>query len=110
MKKKDYYNYLQSEQWIDFRNNLKKKIPYCELCETTAKLHCHHLSYEHVGQEKPDHKKIEKWFLVLCESCHHLVHTDIDYQIANPLRNQRPIPKKKTLKKLKKMIKRKTNR
>ena len=107
MNKKEYHKYLQSEQWVDFRNNLKNKIPYCEVCGFTAKLHCHHLSYEHVGQETPDHKKMEKWFLVVCEGCHNLIHTDNDYQIANPFKNRRPVPKKRTLKKLKKMIIRK---
>lgn len=64
-----YRKYLESKHWMLLRKLLVKKDSRCAICnEITNNLQLHHLSYERIGFEK------EMDLLILCDSCHKLVH------------------------------------
>lgn len=65
----DHAAYMQSPRWEArkaryFRAHRRR----CHLCDGEHRIHLHHLSYEHLGDE-PDGD-----LMPLCESCHELVH------------------------------------
>ena len=67
-KQVDYKTYLQSDRWMAFAENAKRRFGYrCQLCnkhKDETVLHAHHRTYEHLGNEH-----IED-VTVLCETCH----------------------------------------
>ena len=70
MARGNYGDYLKTPEWGAKKN--RKLITAgnrCQVCGTTAKsLHCHHNSYERLGDE------LLEDFVVLCNSCHKLFH------------------------------------
>lgn len=64
--RKAYSDYMSDPGWRARRGRLVKDE--CLACGETEDLHLHHVTYEHVGRERP-------WELVtLCASCHASVH------------------------------------
>lgn len=103
MSKSQYHNYLKSEKWKGIRSNIIKERKACEFCLSSKDLHIHHLDYEHVGFE--DHRKMVKWLLLVCQSCHYKIHKDAKYRFANPFANKFPIPRQGVLRRYKTLIK-----
>jgi hypothetical protein len=67
-----YESYLKSDHWKAFRTkywNRHKNKCYC--CGSTKKCDLHHITYEHLGQER------QKDVKPLCRSCHDKVHAVI---------------------------------
>ncbi len=72
MTKENYQEYLKSNHWDNVRNAMRnlKKTHKCELCGNVNEvLEVHHISYEHIGNERQDD------LVVLCHSCHDRVHS-----------------------------------
>ena len=68
----DYYEYLQSKEWqIVRRKRLQIDGYKCQMCGTGKNLQVHHISYEHLGQEK----EIDD-LVTLCKECHQKVHEE----------------------------------
>lgn len=74
----DYYKYLQSEEWYNFRQKiLLGRGGMCEICNSTDNLRVHHITYENGVKVK------ENDVCLLCDDCHRKVHEIMDeYQIA----------------------------
>ncbi len=70
MTKESYREYLQSPHWKKVSGDARRRASYrCEECLARNKqLHVHHLSYDHLGEERPDE------LAVLCEDCHRAKH------------------------------------
>lgn len=63
----NYYNYLESEEWEEFRTGLIDKTNgYCELCDKYVgnKGHVHHISYNSLFKEE------DKDVIYICRECH----------------------------------------
>lgn len=63
-----YGHYINSDTWKSRAKALKKKRGGCEICGTKTGLHCHHLSYRNLGDEKDEDLR------VLCKDCHKKTH------------------------------------
>lgn len=67
-----YADYLQSDEWKSFANDLKKRRGNrCECCGSPEGLQVHHMRYTEDLKEEAD-------LFVLCESCHKCFHRCID--------------------------------
>ena len=67
-----YRKYLQSEEWqIVRRKRLQIDGYKCQMCGTGKNLQVHHISYEHLEQEK----EIDD-LVTLCKECHKKVHEE----------------------------------
>lgn len=73
----DYDAYLQSREWIQFRNSVLDLRPRCESCNLSRSwaryiygkdLNVHHQTYENLGHES------EADVRVLCLACYAVVH------------------------------------
>ena len=64
----NYKHYMNHWIWKEKSKALKQNIPYCETCGRKKLLEVHHVTYSHVGQEKPGQLK------VLCNTCHSAEH------------------------------------
>lgn len=64
----DYYEYIASEEWRSKADATKARDGHCLLCGSTHHLDAHHLTYAHLGDERPDE------LVTLCRRCHELVH------------------------------------
>ena len=67
----DYREYMDSESWIEFSRKIRERIGRCENCGSIKELHVHHVSYEHIGEERPQDVG------VLCKSCHTALHNEV---------------------------------
>lgn len=80
---KSYEEYLQSDEWRDLRERIKKrktrKWNFCNICGTDKYLDLHHSSYKVIGQKHP-HNTVK----LLCRSCHYELHK---YSKENPHRD-----------------------
>ena len=66
---KDYAAYIQSDAWKRKRIvRLKEDGFSCQLCGAKTNLNVHHLTYKHLGCERPDE------LMTLCRNCHAKVH------------------------------------
>jgi len=75
--KLNYEKYIRSSsKWkticVQIRNRDDNK---CKLCDSTEKLHVHHLTYKRLGNERPED------LVTLCELCHSDQH-----KLANTIR------------------------
>lgn len=72
----NYASYLRSEHWRETRADALDRADHkCESCgDSSGPLQVHHLTYERVGEEKPDDLQ------VLCRSCHAAEHPDADWK------------------------------
>lgn len=70
LKRELYYEYLQTEYWINFRNNFIDIQNYCMHCgeDNPKELIVHHINYN-LFYERPYIDVI-----VLCNKCHRKVH------------------------------------
>ena len=67
--RRQYNDYLSSDQWRFTRKKaLSRSEHKCEYCGSTERLQVHHLSYKHIGRERPED------LIVLCGSCHTKIH------------------------------------
>ena len=60
-----YTDYMHSPEWSLVRAHILRRAGYrCEFCKAHGRLQVHHLTYRHLGHERP-------WELVaLCKQCH----------------------------------------
>lgn len=91
----EYREYLASPHWHYTRRVALERAGHrCQACGTTHKLHVHHRSYQHLGDEHDDDLR------VLCRTCHDRVHAlpqplpkATDYVTASELPNlDEPVP------------------
>lgn len=69
----NYDEYIRSPKWLQKRLAALARAGYkCQLCSSTIKLHTHHNSYDHLGNEPMED------LCVMCERCHSLYHKWID--------------------------------
>lgn len=70
-----YAEFLQSLYWEILSNSMKVLAKgQCRLCGSngdSSTLNVHHLTYDHVGEEYPDHLED---LIVICKHCHEEVH------------------------------------
>lgn len=67
--KKQYEQYLQSRHWLDFSDLLYSLFKYqCVHCHDTHRLHKHHYTYKHRGNERIYE------VCYLCKNCHARLH------------------------------------
>jgi hypothetical protein len=69
----EYDRYIRSPEWTN-RVNQRMRIANhrCELCgrlESNAKLQCHHISYQRLGNED-----VANDLIIVCGRCHLLLH------------------------------------
>lgn len=68
-----YDEYLKSKEWKNKRNEVfELRGRKCARCESTAKLHIHHATYDRIYKEN-----IYKDLFVLCNYCHNMYHSII---------------------------------
>lgn len=75
----DYKSYINSQEWIEKRNNHIKRDPICRACWSDKQITVHHISYKNLWKER-------KWDLMtLCWKCHKELHEwyDIDIKRRN---------------------------
>jgi len=61
----DYWVYLRSAEWAEFRRGvLDRAGGRCQVCNAAVPLQVHHRTYERLGAELPED------VLALCDSCH----------------------------------------
>lgn len=71
MDKKEYSDYLESDEWKARRDYRLKKDGYrCAICGTGKNLQVHHITYERVKNELIDD------LVTVCESCHNGIHSN----------------------------------
>jgi len=69
LNKMPYKIYLQTFEWDETRKLAYKRANNkCENCGDTKDLNVHHLTYENLGNERPEDLK------VLCSRCHREIH------------------------------------
>lgn len=74
MSAEDKRIYLSSREWKRKRKSVfARDNNKCQICFTTHNLECHHISYEHLGDEPLDH------LTTLCRTCHSNLHTRLGY-------------------------------
>lgn len=67
--KEHYEIYINSDVWNEKRQACFKRDGFiCQKCGSAKNLVCHHLNYEHLGDEPLDD------LLTLCRSCHNSIH------------------------------------
>lgn len=54
----------------------------CEICNSTAKVELHHLTYDHEIGSEPDHE-----LMALCQQHHYNSHDDSHLQALNAVKN-----------------------
>ena len=65
----DYNTYCGTRHWQETRRKALQRAGYkCEICGTGKNLNVHHITYEHVWDERPED------LLVCCRSCHTNIH------------------------------------
>ncbi len=83
-RQKEYREYLKSKHWAEVRAYYLNIYPECQLCSKKGILQIHHKTYKHKGNEidYPDD------MLVVCKSCHKLIHTSKlkKYKKLNPIK------------------------
>ncbi len=63
--------YAGSKQWRCRRSEVIQRQRFrCHRCQREKRLQVHHLSYEHLGDERPAE------LVALCVTCHWTVHQD----------------------------------
>ena len=71
--KAEYQAYLKSKHWQDIRHKVFQEYGYrCDQCGSSKNLHIHHITYEHLGEEKISD------LVPLCEDCHKRLHNPFD--------------------------------
>lgn len=67
-----YEEYLKSQHWQETRQRaIEAAAAVCGYCfRRNIQLHVHHLTYERLGEERPDD------LLVLCADCHERMHSE----------------------------------
>ena len=65
----EYEQYLESDHWIEFREQMLAEYKQCQVCGRRSKC-VHHLHYRTLWKEKPDDVK------ALCFRCHCFIHPD----------------------------------
>lgn len=69
VRKRVYYEYLQSVEWRQKRLSiLQRDGGRCFNCKSMEDLHVHHLSYQYAGDERT----ID--LITVCRDCHELIH------------------------------------
>ena len=64
-----YQRYLSSELWRRRREFIMLRANHvCEMCHDRAATNVHHITYDHVGHEYPEH------LLAVCDGCHAKAH------------------------------------
>lgn len=67
--RKKYYEYLESQEWKDKRDELFRiRGRRCERCNSSKNIQVHHLTYERVFNELLNDLE------VLCKTCHEIEH------------------------------------
>lgn len=64
----NYTEYLESPHWLKFKRKYYSKKRDCLVCNTTKALNLHHVSYDHLGDER------QSDVIPLCRPCHVDVH------------------------------------
>lgn len=73
--KSEYQIYLESESFGEIRKRIAQRDNNrCKICGSTDQLETHHLTYEHIYQER-DYELI-----CLCHKCHETYHTIENYK------------------------------
>lgn len=68
-KKKEYKEYLNSDQWADKRRELfALRGRKCEICGSVHEIHVHHLTYANIFNEPMEDLQ------VVCQMCHSEIH------------------------------------
>lgn len=69
-RKQNYIDYINSSEWRDFRKMIiNERGSFCERCDNEFEsVHIHHIHYKNFKKE------LRGDVLVLCESCHNLMH------------------------------------
>lgn len=69
-RKQNYIDYINSSEWRDFRKMIiDERGSFCERCDGEFEsVHIHHIHYKNFKKE------LRGDVLVLCESCHNLMH------------------------------------
>jgi len=78
---KEYLEYLKTASWKEFRmktlnNPFYGKPHRCFVCNSQKLLQVHHLTYEHIFEERPED------VMILCKYCHDKIKGRKDYEIA----------------------------
>jgi hypothetical protein len=79
-----YETYMDSDEWRIKRNEMIKKYKCCQVCSSVSNLHCHHLTYDNLFNEK------EEDLVILCSICHKEEHNKISksgYTISEYYKN-----------------------
>lgn len=64
-----YTNYLNTQHWKKFRDNIVKSRKKCECCGAIEPImNVHHISYSNIGKEK------DRDVALLCVNCHKYIH------------------------------------
>lgn len=71
LKQLSYDEFLRTDYWKEVRQEKLRQCGHkCQICGSTTKLHIHHNSYRHHGNEAEHLEDL----IVLCEKCHALFH------------------------------------
>lgn len=66
--------YMKTEQWKQLKFKRLEIAQYkCECCESTHRLHLHHVNYKRLTQE------LIEDVAILCEGCHNRIHSILGY-------------------------------
>lgn len=67
---KEYWDYLHSPMWYEKRDAVLRRDRYCcRVCGSRERVDVHHINYKRIFHER------DSDLMVLCNSCHRLVHT-----------------------------------
>jgi len=72
----DYKIYINSNEWIEKRNNFIKSHPLCRACWSNENLTVHHIDYSKLWKEKT------KDLMTLCWNCHNELHRQFEERIT----------------------------
>lgn len=68
------YTYLKSIEWKKLRHSVLVRDNYtCQICNSSANLHIHHMSYKNLFHEPLDD------LITLCDTCHTNIHNTFGY-------------------------------
>lgn len=74
-RKERYYQYLNSEEWKEKREQILERDNYlCVVTKSSINLHVHHISYDNVGAE------FNSDLVTLCKEAHEIVH-NLDHEL-----------------------------